>query len=180
MLTITVVIEESFDQEIEEFIYNTFDLTLEHSLVSLSKWESRFEKPFLGKEKKTNDEVLGYIYEMILTPGVPPHIVSLLSDENIDEISRYMDAKMTATWFQEVQPQAKTKEVVTSELIYYWMTSFNIPYWPAETWHLNRLFTLIKVCNAKNAKPKKMSSAEARRRQHELNKQRRAQMGTSG
>lgn len=180
MLTITVTVNENFDEEIEEFVYDEFDLTLEHSLVSLSKWESRFEKPFLGKEPKTNDEVLGYIYEMILTPGVPPHIVSLLSDENIDEISRYMDAKMTATWFQEIEPKTKSKEVITAELIYYWMTTFNIPFSPAETWHLNRLFTLIQVANAKNAKPKKMSSAEARRRQNELNKQRRAQLGTSG
>lgn len=180
MLIITVVKDESFDQEIGEFVYDTFELALEHSLVSLSKWESRFEKPFLGKEAKSTDEALGYIYEMILTPNVPSNVVGLLSDENVNEINRYMDAKMTATWFQDIEPKSRKQEVITAELIYYWMTMFSIPFQPAETWHLNRLFTLIKVCNTKNAKPKKMSSGEARRRQRELNEQRRAQMGTSG
>lgn len=180
MLTIVILGNESFDEENEVFVYpESFELQLEHSLVSLSKWESIFEKPFLGVEKKSTDETLGYIYAMIISPNVSKDVLKKLSDTNIQEINRYIDSKATATWFNEVRPETKSSEVITSELIYYWMTMFNIPF-SAETWHLNRLFTLIKICSLKSSKPKRMSRSEVAARQRELNARRRAELGTSG
>jgi hypothetical protein len=179
MLKIVVGGEEMFDEDTETFIkQGGTSIELEHSLVSLSKWESKFEKPFLGKVEKTPEEVIGYIEAMILGE-VPEGIISKLSEANITEINDYIDAKMTATWFREAPGAPQTREVITSELIYYWMIAFEIP-WEAQTWHLNRLFTLIRVCNLKQAKPKKMSRSEAAARQRDLNAQRRAQLGTKG
>lgn len=180
MLTITVLGEESFDEEKEEFVYpEAFELQLEHSLVSLSKWESEFEKPFLDQTERTNEEVLGYIRAMILTPDVPEEALNKLSQENVDEINKYIDAKMTATWFNDVDKNRPSREVITSELIYYWMFTAGIPI-ECETWHLNRLITLIKVFSAKNEKPRKMTSAEAARHRAKLVEERRKKYGTRG
>lgn len=182
MLTLRVPItEESFDEEKNEFIPPVFIvLELEHSLVSLSKWESKWEKPFLSNVEKTNEEILSYIECMVLTPDFPPEILSRMTEENFTQINQYMNAKMTATWFSDAVPTTKSREVITNELIYHWLSAFSIPYQPAETWHLNRLFTLIKVANAKNAKPQKMSKSEIFERNRRLNAQRKAEMNTSG
>jgi len=180
MLTITVGSTASFDDEKQEFVeLGGVELQLEHSLVSLSKWESEFEKPFLGKTEKTADEALAYIRCMLLTKNPPEDFPHNLSKENMEAINEYVDRKMTATWFSEIKPETRTSEIITSELIYYWMTVFNIP-WEAQHWHLNRLFTLIRIANLKQGKPKKMSKAEIMQRNRELNAQRRAQLGTKG
>lgn len=180
MLTIIVPNVEVFDEQSQEFTTkDDVTLELEHSLVSLSKWESKYEKPFLGEEEKSTEEVLDYIKLMTLTSNPPKDIFSKLSKDNITEINVYIDAKMTATWFSESPGAPKSKDVITAELIYYWMISFNIPF-ECERWHLNRLFTLIRVCNIKQSKPKKMSRSEIAARNRELNEQRRAQLGTSG
>lgn len=180
MLKIILNGDEVYDEENSEFhIINGTELLMEHSLVSLSKWESKFEKPFLSKVEKTQEEMLGYIHCMILSPEIPIEALAGLSQQNILDINAYIEAKMTATWFSETQPKTRSSEIITSELIYYWMNRFEIPI-ECENWHLNRLFTLIKIHNLKSEKPKKMSREEAARRQRELNAQRRAQMGTSG
>ena len=180
MLKLTVPGVESYDEAKEEFVeVGEVILELEHSLVSLSKWESKYEKPFLGNSEKSTEEIIGYIKAMVLTPEVPEETFSRLSEANMLEINDYIDAKMTATWFHEAPGAPATREVVTAELVYYWMVTFSID-WEAQYWHLNRLFTLIRVCNIKNAKPKKMSRAEVAARNRELNAQRKAQLGTKG
>lgn len=180
MLTITVPGPESFDEASQEFT-TTGDvvLELEHSLVSLSKWESEFEKSFLETKDKTPEEVVGYVRAMLINPNVPEEVLHRLSNDNVEEINAYINAKMTATWFSEIPGAPRTREIITAELIYYWMTVFSIPF-ECENWHLNRLFTLIKICNLKQAKPKKMSRAEVAARNRELNEQRRKQLGTKG
>lgn len=180
MLTITIPEEELFDEVNEEFVtFEPIELQLEHSLVSLSKWESKYEKPFLASDEKTDEEVRFYIYCMVISPGeISPDITDRFTEADFQAVNDYLQKKMTATWFAE-KKAGKSREVITSELIYYWMIAFNIPF-QCETWHLNRLLTLIKVCNVKNNPDKKMSRSEIVRRNRELNAQRRAQLGTRG
>ena len=179
MLTIRVGAVEAFDDSTQEFVATGgTPIQLEHSLASLSKWESEFEKPFLSTNEKTLGELTFYIKAMTLTPDVPDELYYRLSEKNIEEINAYINKKMTATWFSETTPET-SKEIVTAELIYYWMTAFQIPF-ECQYWHLNRLFTLIRVCSMKHEKPKKMSRAEVARRNRELNEQRKAQLGTRG
>lgn len=181
MLTLKVLlVEEYYDDEKEEFIDPVeVELELEHSLVSLSKWESKHEKPFLSKDKKTAEEILSYVECMIVSPFFSRDILDKLSQANFDEINKYIDAKMTATWFNEPKHSPPAREQITAELIYYWMVSYQIP-WEAERWHLSRLFTLIKIFNIKSQKPKKMSRSEMAAQRRQLNEQRLAASGSSG
>jgi hypothetical protein len=180
VLAIEVLMSEGINEETREFVPAVVaKLELEHSLVSLSKWESKFEKPFLSTENKTPEEILFYVEAMTLTPDVPPGVFLKLSEDNIREIDAYVGSKMTATWFREDANQGRSREIITAELIYYWMFSSGIPK-DCEDWHLNRLFTLIRVFSEKNKPQKKMSRTEIARQQRSLNEQRRAQMGTSG
>lgn len=180
MLRIVVPGVELFDEAKQEFMTQEHTvLDLEHSLVSLSKWEQEYEKPFLNAEEKTTEEVLGYIRCMTITPEIPNDVYQRLSDENIRQINNYIDAKMTATWFNDQPGAPASRDIITSELIYYWMITFQIPF-ECERWHLNRLFTLIRVCNIKQAKPKKMSRSEIAARNRALNEQRKAKLGTKG
>ncbi|MET0786860.1 MAG: hypothetical protein ABWY25_09155 [Paenisporosarcina sp.] len=180
MLRIIVPGAEFFDETTSTFeSSDDVELELEHSLVSLSKWESKFQKPFLSSEQKTPPEVYGYIEAMILNPIYPNNIVFKFTQRNLDEINKYIDSKESATTFG-VMPERKGRgEVITSELIYYWMVIFNIPF-DCEHWHLNRLFALIRICNIKSSKPKKMSRHEIAMRNRELNAKRREQYNTRG
>ncbi len=180
MLIIRVAGVESFDDKMQEFVEEGGTLLeLEHSLVSLSKWESIFEKPFLGKEEKTPEEVLAYVKAMTLTQNVPAEIYHQLSEKNFEQINAYIEAKTSATWFADQPGAPQSREVITSELIYYWMVVFQIPF-ECQHWHLNRLFTLIRICNIKQSKPKKMSRAEMADRNRRLNEERKKQLGTKG
>lgn len=182
MLTILVPRgEEHYDEESDRFFYpDAFELTLEHSLVSLSKWEVEFKKPFLEHHDKTPEETWAYIHHMVIEPKISREELEWLSEDNIKAISDYISAQQTATWFTEHAPEPKSNELITSELIYFWMSSFGIPFQPTESWHLSRLLTLIRVAGLKSSKPKKMSRAEIAERQRRLNKQRREQLGTKG
>lgn len=181
MLAITIPEEELWDETNEKFVVlPSVDFELEHSLISLSKWEQKYEKPFLSHNEQTDEEALYYLMCMIITPDFSLENLSRLTPENLTQINEYINSKMTATWFSDTKAGPKSREVITNELIYFWMSEFGIPYQPCETWHLNRLFTLIKVSSAKRNPPKKMSKAEAAARQREINEQRRAALGTRG
>jgi hypothetical protein len=180
MLKLTILGTEYFNEETETFeSVGDLELELEHSLVSLSKWESKFQKPFLTAFTKTSEEVFGYIEAMILTPVYPENIVANFDQKNLDRINAYIESKESATTFGSMPERHGRGEIITSELIYYWMVAFNIPF-ECERWHLNRLFALIRICNIKNSKPKKMSRNEMAARNRELNARRRAELNTKG
>lgn len=180
MLSIKIPKIELWDEVNEEFISTPkeYTLNLEHSLLSISKWEAKWKKPFLSKEEKTDEETIDYIRCMTLNNNVDPMVYNVIQKDMIKQVEEYIDDPMTATWFSNKE-ETKSREVVTSELIYYWMIALNIP-WETEKWHLNRLLTLIKVCNVKNAPPKKMSMNEVINRNAAINKARRAKYKTKG
>jgi hypothetical protein len=171
---------EGWDEQKEEFVEaKTQVLQLEHSLVSLSKWESKWCKPFLSDNNKTEEELLDYIKFMTLTQNVNPEVYSHLSRENYQQINDYINAPMTATTFSENKNGKRNREVITSELIYYWMVALQIPF-ECQKWHLNRLITLVRVCNIKNEPPKKRSKRETASNYAALNAARRKQFNSKG
>lgn len=180
MLRITIPATELWDENRQEFIRTKEQtLQLEHSLVSLSKWESKWKKAFLTKENKTYEETIDYIKCMTITQNVNPEVYRFLTNDNIEEINRYIADSMTATYFSEEKGARRSSETVTSELIYYWMIALQIP--PEyQKWHLNRLLTLIRVCNVKNTPPKKMSRRDLMSRNAALNAARRKKYNTGG
>lgn len=181
MLQITIPSgEEQWDEAKQEFVYpKERTLQLEHSLVSLSKWESKWCKPFLSKQPKTFEETLDYIKCMTLTPNVGVDAYKYLTISCIDQINKYIDAPMTATTFSENKTAKANREQVTAEIIYYWMIALNIPF-ECQKWHLNRLLTLIRVCDIKNTPPKKMSRREIMNRNRALNAARRKKYNSRG
>lgn len=179
MLTVNIPSVEYFDDRTNSFF--TIDggkIELEHSLISISKWESKWKKPFLTKEEKTEEEVLDYIRCMTVTKNVKPDIYKNLTEENIQSINNYIDDPMTATTFND-RGGKKSKDVITSELIYYWMIVWNIPT-EFQKWHLNRLLTLIQVCSLKNSGGRKMSPSEIMKQNAILNATRRKQLHSKG
>lgn len=181
MLQLTITPPEQWDSKNRVFVYPKGTvITLEHSLVSISKWESRWCKPFISREPKTHEESIDYIRCMTITQNVDPNIYKYVSAENLEEVERYIEAPMTATWFAEDKnPGPKNREQITSELIYYWMIALEIPS-EYQKWHLNRLLTLIRICNIKNQPPKKMSQRELMNRNRALNAARKKQFNTRG
>lgn len=182
MLEIVLNPVESWDENKEEFV-DTFEgatLHLEHSLVSLSKWESKWCRPFLHKGPASEDEVIDYIKCMTLDSNIDNSVYEYLSTDNIEQIKSYINAPMTATTFAHVTKKVSaSRELVTSELIYYWMTTLHIPM-ECQEWHLNRLLTFVQLCNIKSQPPKKMSKREIMSRNAALNAARRKQYNTSG
>lgn len=179
MLRIVVPGMELFDEAKQEFInYDEQQLELEHSLVSISKWESFWNKPFLGKEDKSAEQIIDYVRCMTVNENVDLEVYGRLTERNLIQINDYINAPMTATTFSELGSKP-SREIITSEIIYYWMISYNIPF-ECQHWHLNRLLALIKVCSIKNSPPKKMSKQEVMERNKRLNAERRARMNTTG
>ena len=181
MLKIVIPETELFNEDTYEIIkVKRKELTLEHSLLSISKWESKYKKPFLTKDKKTAEEVLEYIKCMTITQNVDQMAYLCLTKSNIDDVTEYIKDPMTATTFYDSSPSKQNKETVTSELIYYWMVASNIPV-EFERWHINRLLTLIRICSIKNdPNPKKMSRQQVLSQNAALNKARRAALGSKG
>jgi hypothetical protein len=180
MLTIAIPDKEYFDESKQEFVtIHGSSLQLEHSLVSLSKWESKWRKPFFGKDHKTAEETLDYIRCMTVSQNAAPEMYDNLPGYIFDEISEYINSPMTATWFRDNPNAPKSREVVTAEIIYYWMIVYNIPI-ECHKWHLNRLLTLIRVCNDKNQPSKKTNRREMLADRRALNEARRAQFKTGG
>lgn len=179
MLTIKVPDREWFNDATQEFItVKGTTLQLEHSLVSLSKWEAKWNIPFLSKDEKTLEQTLDYIRCMTITQNVNPMVYEQLSEDNVEKINKYINTSMTATTFSNLDNKP-SREIITSELIYYWMIALNIPM-ECQKWHLNRLLTLIRVCNVKNAPPKKMSARDIMSRNSALNAARRKKYNTKG
>ena len=182
-ITIPAPKSEQWDEKKEEFVYTTHGkdttLSLEHSLVSISKWESKWHKSWIDSKDKTDEETIDYIRCMTITQNVDPEVYSRLTRENINKINEYINDPMTAVYFPQEKNKKKSRDTVTSELIYYWMISQNIPV-EFQKWHLNRLLALIRVCSMKNDPGKKMSTNELMRRNTDINKARRAMMKSKG
>lgn len=185
MLRLEILGEENWDKDNEVFVYPDRKIVkMEHSLVSLSKWESKFEKPFLTEVEKTSDEILYYVECMILDDVDPSGVIPLLTKEHVERIQEHIDAKQTATWFTDTK-NSRSTQTITNELIYYWMFTAGIDK-SCEHWHLNRLFTQIRVHSAHNAdaatnggKKKRMTQSDAAARAAE-NQRRRELYGSKG
>ena len=170
---------EGWDEEKQEFVEpKTKTLRLEHSLVSLSKWESKWRRPFISKKPMSDEETIDYIKCMTITQNVDPDVYEHLTRDNIKQVIDYIDAPMTATTFSQDKSKS-SREVVTAEIIYHWMIALQIP--PEyRKWHLNQLLTLIRVCNIKNAPPEKMSRRDVLSRNRALNEARKKRLNTKG
>ncbi len=180
MLTINLDKRDFYDDDRERFItFPAMVVDLEHSLASVSKWESIHKKPFLSGAEKTTEETFSYIRCMLLTPEVSDTFAEFLPNEEILRINEYVKNPSTATWFGETPGPKKSQEIITAEIIYYWMVSFTIPF-ECQYWHLDRLLTLIRVCEQKSNPGKKRSPAELAAHNRALNEQRRAQYNTAG
>lgn len=180
MLKIIIPERELYDESAEEFIKTKpCQLQLCHSLVSISKWESYWNKPFLSKEPKSTEETMHYIECMTITQNIPYIFYSYLTEYNMKQINEYVESPMTATIINETKKKNGSREIITSEIIYYWMISLSIPL-ECQKWHLNRLLTLINVCNIKNQPPEKMGRKELNNRNRDLNAARRNALNTKG
>ena len=178
MLQLTVDGREIYDESTMGFIsVSPCILQLEHSLISLAKWESRWHKPFLTNDPKTFEELLDYVKCMTLNKNIDPNIYLCLTQEHFDAINSYIQDPMTATTINKKSGRSSRK-IITSEVIYYWMIASEIPF-ECEKWHLNRLMTLIEVCSAE-ANPTKMSKSEIRKQNAAINAARRAKTGSRG
>lgn len=179
MLTIIIPSIEQYDESKNEFISSKEQmLQLEHNLVSISKWESKWRKPFLTNGEKTADETTDYIKCMTLNT-VDEESYKYLTKDNLKSVREYIDNPMTATTFAKDNTKGPNREIITSEIIYYQMTVCKIPS-EYQFWHLNRLLTLIRICNIKNSPPKKMNKREVMQRNASINAARKAQMNSGG
>lgn len=179
MLQVAIPEKEYYDELNERFVYTKEQiLQMEHSLASISKWEAKWHIPFLGKEQKTEEQTIDYFRCMTITEDVDPLVYISLTQDQVSQISAYIDDKMTATWFSN-QQNKMNRDIITSEVIYYWMVALEIPF-ECEKWHLNRLLTLVQVCNIKNAPAKKMGRKEQFRQNKAINAARKQKANSHG
>lgn len=181
MLTLELPAQELYDPRKREFLTTEpVTLSMEHSLLSITKWESKWKKPFLKSASKLKrEEFLDYARCMTINRNVDAKVFLGLRKEDADAIVAYIDDPMTATWFREEKNGKTSGRVITNELIYYWMTVYSIPF-ECEKWHLNRLMTLIRVCDAESAPKKKMSKRQTAQQYKALNDARRKASGSRG
>lgn len=173
---------EYYDEANNRFVYTEhITFQIEHSLISLSKWEAKWNKPFLNDKPKSSEELIDYIRCMTLTENVNPLVYLSIPDDILTQINSYIEAPMTATWFSDdkIKNKRRSREIITAEIIYYWMIALNIPF-ECQNWHLNRLLTLIRVCSIKNAPAKKMRGKDILRNNAKLNAARRRSLNTKG
>jgi len=154
-------------------------LQFEHSLLSLSKWESKHLKPFMSNAMKKPSEMIEYFEDMIVTPDVDRNLVYALDPEQLDALATYINASKTASSVPKDQKPQFSQETITSELIYYWMTAMKIN-WEAQTWHLSRLMILIEITNYKMQPEKKRSVREVYADWREANERQKKMFNTSG
>ena len=179
MLKLKIEEVEQYNETTNEFTTTKAQIIcLEHSLVSISKWESRWNKPFLSRDEKTKEESIDYIKCMTITPNVDDSVYETFTEEHMQIINAYIEAEMTATKIS-ISPEKPNREIITSEIIYFWMINYNIPF-ECEKWHINRLLTLINVCNIKNREQKPMSKADIAKRHADLNAARRKAFNSKG
>lgn len=154
-------------------------LKFEHSLLSISKWEAKYKKAFLGTTQKTPIEMIEYYEEMLVSPA-NRELVYLLEPDQLEELTNYVNSQRTASSVPDLDGRPSPfREIVTSELIYYWMVALNIPF-EAEKWHLSRLMMLIRITNFKQTPPEKQNKAQMMAKMREINEQRKAQYNTTG
>lgn len=176
-------LEIGFNNKTKEFLYShdkECTLTLEHSLVSLSKWESKWKKPFLHQDELSKEETVDYIRCMTLTQNVDPRVYNGIGDDIIEQVNEYIKDTMTATWFSKQEQKKHASTIITSERIYSWMCALNIPFETCQKWHLNRLITLIRVRSAESQPPKKMSQSERLARNRAINARNRKKFNSKG
>ena len=181
MLQIKIPGKEAWDEKNQEFIsVPDTVLSLEHSLISISKWESKWHIPFLGKEEKTPEQIKDYIKCMTITPNVKDEVYNCLTRRNINDVMAYINDPMTATTIRDREGGRRmSREIITRELIYYWMVALQIPF-ECQKWHINRLMMLIQVCNVKNQPDKKMSKRSTAQQNAALNAARRQKARSRG
>ena len=184
MLQITIPAGEKWVNSKQEFVYcNEYNLQLEHSLVSISKWESKWHKPFLSNTDKTDEEMLDYIKCMTITQNVNPLAYNFLTEANIREINEHINDPMSAFSPKKKKKKGKkgknNSEIITAETIYWWIVTLNIPL-EAQKWHLNRLLALVEFINQKNEPPKKMGERERAELWAKVNAERKKKLNTRG
>lgn len=179
MKHIVIPKQELWDEENYKFVnLKEQKIAIEHSLISVSKWESKWHKPFFSKEEKTAEMTLDYIRFMTITSNVDPEVYKYLSNENLKEIREYMEDSYSATTFKDTNKHYRN-EIITSELIYYDMIYWGIPF-ECEKWHINRLLTLIKICSIKGQKQTGMSQKDIMSQNAAINAARRMKHNTRG
>lgn len=179
-LVLTIPEREFYDDKTGRFISTKkTTIQLEHSLLSITKWESKWHKPYLSKTQKTEEEALDYIRCMCIGKDIDPNVFRAITPKQAKLIAEYINDPMTATTIKRKDTKP-SREIITNELVYFWMTSFSIPFDPCEKWHFNRLMTLIEIASIKNQPPKKMGKKQAAQERSALNAQRRAKYNTHG